>query len=159
MIKSLEMMKLFYRHRVALWATFLIELQKKYSGSVLGKLWLVLYPLLLLSVYLFVYLVVFKMRFPGYSEFNYVMYVFCGLIPYLGFSEALTTGCHSIKQNMHLLKNVIIPIELVAIRSVAMSLASQVISMGILLGLLGFSGYLSWNIFWIPLIFIFKFFL
>ena len=94
-----------------------VELAKRYAGSVLGMAWVVLQPALLLSVYLFVYLVVFKMRFQGFSRFDYVLYVFCGLVPFLGFMEAITTGALSIKQNMHLVKNVMLPIELVPVRA------------------------------------------
>ena len=80
--------------------------------------WLFLQPALLLSVYLFVYLVVFKVRFPGFSRLDYVLYVFCGLVPFLGIIEAITLGAVSIKQNIHLVKNVMLPIELVPVRAV-----------------------------------------
>ena len=39
------------------------DFRGRYLGSVLGASWIVLQPALLLSVYLFVYLVVFKMKF------------------------------------------------------------------------------------------------
>ena len=52
-----------------------------------GRSWLFLQPALLLSVYLFVYLVVFKVRFPGFSRLDYVLYVFAALVPYLGVIE------------------------------------------------------------------------
>src|SRR5262249_2672251 len=109
-----------------------------------------LQPALLLSVYLFVYMVVFKIRFPGFSRFDYVLYVFCGLVPYLGFMEALTTGALSIKQNIHLVKNVMLPIELLPIRSVVVGMASQFVSIGLVLLLIAASGSLSWRIVWLP---------
>src|SRR5437762_13394725 len=93
---------LIIRHRRLLAAITRVELAKRHAGSVLGFTWVVLQPALLLSVYIFVYMVVLGMRFEGFSRFDYVLYVFCGLVPYLGFMEALTTGALSIKQNMHL---------------------------------------------------------
>ena len=72
-----------------------VELSKRYAGSVLGPLWLVLQPALLLSVYIFVYLVVFKMRFADFSRLDYVLYVFTGLIPYMGTIDAITSGAVS----------------------------------------------------------------
>ncbi len=144
--------KTLVRYRKVMLSTIRVEMAKRYSGSFLGMLWVLLYPALLLSVYLFVYLVVFKMRFPGYSRMDYVLYVFCGLIPYIGFSEAITMGCVSIKQNMHLVKNVILPIELIPVRAVATSLPSQFVSMIILVALVAMNGALSWQLAVLPLV-------
>lgn len=129
-----------------------VELQKKYAGSVLGLGWVILQPALLLSVYIFIYMVVFPVRFPDFSTFDYVLYVFCGLVPYLGFMEALTTGGLSIKQNIHLVKNVMLPIELVPIRTVLVGMTSQFVSLFILLLLLGFSGRLTAHVLWLPIV-------
>lgn len=127
-----------------------VELSKKHAGSVLGMTWVVLQPALLLSVYLFVYMVVFKSRFPGYSRFDYVLYVFCGMVPYLGFMEALTGGGVSIKQNIHLVKNVMLPIELIPVRSVLVGMASQFVSLGIVLVLSATYGSLTWRVVFLP---------
>ncbi len=87
--------------------------------------WLILQPALLLSVYLFVYLVVFKVRFPGFSEMDYVLYVFAGLVPFLGTIEATNGAALSIKANMHLVKNVMLPIELVPVRTVMVAMTGE----------------------------------
>ena len=81
-----------FRYRRLLASITRIELAKRHAGSVLGMSWVVLQPALLLSVYLFAYMVVLGMRFSGFSRFDYVLYVFCGLVPFLGFMEAVTTG-------------------------------------------------------------------
>ena len=128
-----------------------VELSKRHAGSLLGMSWVVLQPALLLSVYLFVYMVVFKLRFPGYSRFDYVLYVFCGLVPYLGFMEALTSGGVSIKQNIHLVKNVMLPIELIPVRSVLVGMTSQFVSLGIVLVLSLLSGSMTWRVIFLPL--------
>lgn len=149
-----HMLALVARNRRILSATVQVELTKRYSGSALGKSWLLLQPTLLLSIYLFVYLVVFNVRFPEISSFEYCLYVFCGMIPFLGCSEAITGGCPIIKQNLHLLKNAIIPIELVPIRGVLTSLAGQVVSLGVLLVLLAINGNLGLNAVWMPCVFV-----
>lgn len=141
------------RHRRILVAITHVELAKRYAGSAFGRLWVILHPALLLGIYLFVYLVVFRVRFPGYSQLDYVLFVFTGLVPYLGFMEAITTGCSSIKQNMHLVKNVMLPIELIPVRSVLVSMTSQIVSIGVLLPLLGWNGSLSLHLLWLPVVF------
>ncbi len=124
---SCQMLLLLFQYRKILIATTRVEISKRNAGSSLGLIWVVLYPALLLSVYLFVYLVVFRMRFPGYSEMDYVLYVFLGLVPYIGASEAIQAGTQSIKQNIHLVKNVMLPIEIVPVRAVASAMVGQVV--------------------------------
>lgn len=147
-----QMLTLIYRYRWILVATTKVEIAKRHAGSALGMFWVVLYPMLLLGVYLFVYLVVFKMRFPGYSELDYVLYVFAGLIPYIGLSEAIQAGTQSIKQNLHLVKNVMLPIEIVPVRAVAAAMVGQVISLFIVVGLLMINGTLSPALAALPLV-------
>ncbi len=149
-LASRDMLGIIYRYRRLLASITRVELAKRHAGSLLGMTWVVLQPALLLSVYLFVYMVVFKMRFPGFSRFDYVLYVFCGLVPYLGFMEALTTGALSIKQNIHLVKNVMLPIELIPVRSVIVGMASQFVSIGLVLLLVAAARSLSWHVLWLP---------
>jgi lipopolysaccharide transport system permease protein len=149
---SRDMALLIYRYRRLLASITRVELAKRHAGSLLGMTWVVLQPALLLSVYLFVYMVVLRMRFEGFSHFDYVLYVFCGLVPYLGFMEALTTGALSIKQNMHLVKNVMLPIELIPVRSVIVGMASQFVSIGLVLMLVTADRSLGWNVALLPVV-------
>src|SRR6476660_9427774 len=149
---SRKMVSIIFRHRRILAAITRVELAKRHAGSVLGMAWVVLQPALLLSVYVFVYMVVLRMRFEGFSRFEYVLYVFCGLVPYLGFMEALTTGALSIRQNIHLVKNVMLPIELIPVRSVIVGMASQFVSIALVLLLVTADGSLSWHVALLPLV-------
>ncbi len=143
---------LIWQHRKVLVTTTWVELVKRYSGSILGKLWLVLYPTLFLCIYLFLFLIIFKVRFPGYSQLDYVVYVFCGLVPYIGFIEALNAGCVSVKQNIHLVRNVLFPIELIPVRTVLIAFTTQLVGLGVLLILLLVNGSFSFHILWLPLV-------
>jgi lipopolysaccharide transport system permease protein len=149
---STQMLALMMRYRQILIATTKVEISKRYAGSSLGLVWVGLYPLLLLGVYLFVYLVVFKMRFPGYSEMDYVLYVFAGLVPYIGLSEAIQAGTQSIKQNIHLVKNVMLPIEIVPVRAVAAALVGQAVLLMLVAGLAAMNGTLSYFVVALPLV-------
>lgn len=138
-------------HRKILLATTRVELSKRYAGTLLGLAWLALQPLLFLGVYLFVYLVVFKVRFPGYSDLHYVVYVFSGLVPYIALMEALSQGATCIRQNMHLVKNVMLPIDLIPARTVLMTITTQCVGLGLLLVLSGMNGTLSPSLAFLPL--------
>lgn len=151
---GLGMLSMAWRHRSILASVTRIELEKRYSGSALGKFWLLLHPLLLLGIYLFVYAVVFSMRLPGYEGLSYAVFVFCGLIPFIGLSESLSVGTLCIKQNMHLVKNVLLPIEMVPLRTVFSSLATQVVGMVVLLVLLAITSHVSLKIVFLPIVLI-----
>lgn len=144
------LLSLSWRHRRVLAAVTRVELEKRYAGSLLGLLWLVAHPLLLLAIYLFVYAVIFRMQLPNYGGLDYALFVFCGLIPFIGLSEALSAGTLCLKQNMHLVKNVMLPIELVPVRSVLSSLATQGVGLAMLLVLLAAGGHLSWKALLLP---------
>jgi lipopolysaccharide transport system permease protein len=134
-----------WRFRRVLYASTRAELRKRYAGSILGPLWPVLYPLLFLGAYLFLWLVVFNLRFPGMGQLGYVVYVFGGLVPFLFLSEALTASAVSIKQNMQLIKSVIVPPELVPVRAVFVALSSHLVGLALVLLLSGINGTLSWR--------------
>ena len=147
---SSKMLGIIYRYRHLLASITRVELAKRHAGSVLGMAWVVLQPGLLLSVYLFIYMVVFPVKLQNFSEFDFVLYVFCGLVPYLGFMEALTTGALSVKQNIHLVKNVMLPIELIPVRAVLVGMASQFVTIGFVLLLVTGNRSLSWHVLWLP---------
>ena len=127
-----------------------VEVAKKYAGSVLGTAWLFLQPGLLLGVYLFVYMVVFKLRFPGFSRIDYVLFVFAGLVPYIGSIEAVTASVLSVKANMHLVKNVMLPVELVPARTVFVALGGEIVGLGLVLLLSAATGSLGPGVLLLP---------
>ena len=133
-------------------ATTKTEVKRRYAGSLFGKTWAVLFPLLFLSMYLFLYLVVFQVRFPQFSHLEYVLYVFCGLVTYLAFMECMNYSCTCLKQNIDLVKNVVIPIEIIPVRTVLLAVTGEMVCIVILAVLALINGSLTFHILWLPLI-------
>ena len=154
----LKVRKVFYpfyiifRHRVLLWQTTCNDIKARFAGSVFGILWLILYPLLMLGAYASVYIYIFKVRFALFDSNEYVLLIFCGLIPFLGFCEALGTGIPSVTTNAGLIKNTLFPIDIIPVKAVLSSQCTQTVGM-ILLGItLGIMGKLSlWALLAIPI--------
>lgn len=111
------------------------EVRTRYAGSVLGLLWMVVAPLLLMGIYAVIYLVIFNVRPADMSPELYVVYVLSGLLPFLGFSEALSTGSASLAMNRAILLSTVFPAELVPLRAVVSSQASTVVGMVFCVGL------------------------
>jgi len=140
-----------YRHRRIVLSTTRAELKKRYAGSIFGSLWIVLQPVLFLSIYLFVYLVVFQVRFPGYSELDYVVYVFAGLVPYLAFMETLSMATGAVRRDIHLVRNVMLPLDLVPVRVVLMAIVTQLVGLAMVAALSAAAGTASANLLFLPI--------
>src|SRR5438045_827388 len=134
-----------------LWALTLIECRRKYAGSILGVLWYPLYSTLLLGSYCFLYLVVFRVRYRELGTYEFVLFVFSGLIPYLGFSEAVSTGLGSVKANLALLRNAVFPIELVPVKHVLAAMVGLFSSLALLIVMILPTSYRGWHLLYLPL--------
>ncbi len=139
-----------WKYRNILYQTTINDIKTRHAGSVLGIFWLLVYPLLFLGTYAIVYLYIFKVRFQLLTSNEYVALIFCGLIPFLGFSEAVSLGVPSVASSANLIKNTLFPIELVPVKAVLIGQATQVVGTGMLLVVLLFLGKLSiWSPFFL----------
>lgn len=86
------------------------ELKARYRGSVLGFLWSLANPLLLLAVYTFVFSVVFQSRVPGIEP--YALFVVCGLFPWVWLNTSALEGSMSLIANSGLIRKAVFPAEL-----------------------------------------------
>jgi lipopolysaccharide transport system permease protein len=90
------------------------ELKARYRGSVLGFLWSFLNPLLLLSIYSFVFAVVLPGTHSAAVE-PYALFMFCGILPWTWFSSALSEATGSLIAGGNLIKKVLFPAEVLPI--------------------------------------------
>lgn len=138
--------------RRLLFRTVLTDVRSRFSGSILGLFWLVLHPLLFLGAYALVYLLIFKVRFQLFDSNEYVVLIFCGLIPFLGIAEALGTGVGAVTSNRTLIKNTLFPIAMIPVKTVLAGQTVQLAGTMLLLVALLLVGRLSLWIFWVPVI-------
>ena len=137
-------------HRRLLLITTRLEIQKRYASSLLGPIWAILNPLFFLGIYLFVYLVIFRVRMPEFSTLGYVVYVFSGLVPFLALMETATSSTLCVKQNIHLFKNVIMPIDLIPARTALVPLVGQFIGLILVVALAIVAGEASLKMLLLP---------
>ena len=124
----LEPFSFLYRYRKLLYQTILNDIKVRYAGSLLGLSWILLYPLIFLLIYAITYVFVFRIQMQTLSEVDYVLFIFCGLIPFLGFVESLGYGIGSVTRNTNLIKNTLFPIDLIPVKDVLASQITQIIS-------------------------------
>jgi len=82
------------------------EFKVKYKRSVLGILWSILNPLLMMLVMNVVFSHVFKFRIEG---MNFLVYLLTGLVIFNFFNEASSTAMASIVNNFSLMNKIYIP--------------------------------------------------
>ena len=109
------------------------ELAAKYAGTLLGPLWAVLGPVLLLGLYAVTYSLILKVRVGGLESAEYVLFIFAGLVPFVATSEALHQGVSSVVANRALLSNTVFPIDLAPVKSVLLAQLPFAVGLGLIL--------------------------
>ena len=82
------------------------DFKVKYKRSVLGILWSILYPILMMAVMALVFSHMFKFKMDGV---NYLVYLMTGLVMFNYFSEASNNAMTSVVSNFALINKVYIP--------------------------------------------------
>ena len=105
------------RHRALVQSLVARELKARYRGSTLGFLWSFVNPLLLLSIYTFVFTTVMPgARSAGIEPFS--LFLFCGILPWTWFSSSLLESSNSLVAGGNLIRKVLFPAEVLPIVTV-----------------------------------------
>jgi len=106
------------------------ELKARYRGSVLGFFWSFFNPLLLLTVYTFVFSYVLPPP-PGIKD--YALFLFCGLLPWTWFNTSLVESSNVLIAGGNLIKKVMFPAEILPIVTVLANLVHFLLGLPILI--------------------------
>jgi len=142
--------------RMLTWRDF----QAKFRGSSFGLVWAIFQPLLTIVIYTIVFSTFLKIKF-GSSEspFIFAVYLLCGLIPWMAFSESILGSTVVIRGNANLVKRVIFPLEILPLNVNLVAMIQQVISLALLQILAWIVvGHIYFSIFLIPLFILIQFF-
>src|SRR5439155_9598305 len=76
------------------------DLKHRYVGSMGGFLWSVIHPIILLITYTFIFRIVFPQRLgPEAGTNSFAIFILCGLLPWLLFSDTVMRNCSVILDN------------------------------------------------------------
>jgi len=142
------------RHRHLIWQLTQRELAARYRGSLLGFFWTFLNPVLMLSVYTFVFSVAFKARWPGASasRTEFALILFSGLVVFTLFTEPILRSPFLIVSNANYVKKIVFPLEALPCVALATALFNAGVGFSLLLAasvLLGSS--VHWTVLFLPL--------
>lgn len=127
-----------------------------YQGSFLGVAWAFLTPLLLVVLYTLIFSEILGLRFrevQGDSSLNFGLYLYCGLLAFLSFSEALNRSAALIKTNSQFVKNLVFPTEVLPLTTSLGSMVDKLFGFVVLAGvLLVMEGRLNWTLVFVPVL-------
>jgi lipopolysaccharide transport system permease protein len=113
------------RYRELFANLFRRDLQAKYRGSALGVVWTLLYPLLLMGIYL----LVFSLLWHTFSTRHYALFLLSGLAVWVFFATSLQNASRCLLDNANLIRKVRFPRQLVPFSAVA----TQLVAFGVML--------------------------
>jgi lipopolysaccharide transport system permease protein len=107
------------------------NINTRYRGSVLGIFWTLLNPAVMMVIYTVVFSVIVRIPIQPYA-----LFLLAGLVPWIAFSQGLSTASVSILANASLVKKVYFRLELLPLAEVMTAGVNLVISLAlVLLGL------------------------
>lgn len=130
----MSLVGLLWRQRALIAVLVRRELNARYRASVLGFLWSLLNPLLLLFVYAVVFTYIFNPRFPGGDP--YPLFLFSGLLPWLFFSGTVLDSSVTLIDNGPLLAKVMCPPEIFPAVTVVSHLVHHLLALPVLIAAL-----------------------
>ena len=128
-----EPFALLYRQRRLVASSTAAEIRRKYAGFLLGGWWLVLSPLLMLAVYVVLYIYILRFKPAQFTPGEYVLFMFCGLVPYFGIADGVLAGTRSLLANASILRSTVFPGEILPVRNVLASTVPFGIGLALLL--------------------------
>ena len=151
-----ELGKSLFKNRQLIYQMVKREVVGRYKGSLFGIAWSFFNPILMLTIYTFVFSVVFKARWGvggSDSKTEFALILFVGMIVYGFFAEVINRAPTLILSNANYVKKVVFPLEILSVVGVGAALFHCLISLSVLIAaFVIINGTLSWTIVCIPFV-------
>ena len=145
------------RNRRLIYQMIKREVVGRYKGSIFGLTWSFLNPIFMLTIYTFVFSVVFKAKWVGSvtgSKAEFSLILFTGMIVFGLFSEVINRAPSLIISNVNYVKKVVFPLDMLPVISMGSALFHTLVSISILdFAFVLVNGYLPWTALYLPLVF------
>lgn len=131
-----DSLKTFYQKRWLIRYMVQRQMARNYQASYLGLLWAFLSPLLMVVLLTLIFSEIIGIKFKevtGNPSLNFGLFLYCGLLPFLAYSQALSRGVNVIRRNSSLVQGVVFPLEVLPLTTMAASLVQNVLGVGALL--------------------------
>ncbi len=138
------------------------EFAARYRGSMLGGLWALATPMVMIAIYTFIFAGIFGARFGATDAgggvasgtgWSYALNLYCGLLAWSAFGETLQTSASTILRHANLVKRVVFPLETLPVAHTLAAFGVQICGTVVLLaGVLWLHQGLYVTTLWLPLL-------
>lgn len=131
------------------------EFESRYKGTLLGKLWPVVQPIVMMLIFTFVFELVMNVRWRtgDTAEGGFGLFVLLGLITFTVFSETISRCVTIVHSNAPLVKKVAFPLAILPLSVTLSNLFQYLINLVTWLALnLALGGRLEVSIFFLPIV-------
>jgi lipopolysaccharide transport system permease protein len=145
----------FWQQRSLVWEMTKRDVIGRYRGSAMGILWSLLNPILMLTVYTFVFSVVFRARWgtEDSSRIEFAIILFVGMIIHGLFAECVNRAPALVLSNVNYVKKVVFPLEILPWVAMGSALFHALISVLVLLAAIAVTRFsFDWTAFLLPLL-------
>jgi lipopolysaccharide transport system permease protein len=122
------------KHRELVWNFVRRDFKGRYLGSYLGFLWNLIQPVILVTVYTFIFSQLMQLKLGESGDTRlFALYIFAGMVPWISFAEALARNTNCVLENANLIKKVAFPSEILCLSQVVYSLVGQLFGLATLI--------------------------
>lgn len=115
-MKLRERVRELLRSRELLWNLTRKEVKVKYKNSLIGFVWSMVYPMIMLAVYYVAFGIIFQMKSEGMQYFAF--YLLAGILPWNFFSNSMALSVGSVVSNYLLVKKIYFPREVLPLSQI-----------------------------------------
>jgi len=130
------------------------EIRSRFAGTLLGSAWTVISPLFMLTIYSFVFGVVFRGKWgqsPDQSLASFAMIIFCSISAFAIFQECLVKAPSLVVSQPNLVKRVVFPTETLVLSVLGAALFQGAINFMLVIGALYLlDGAIHWTVLLLP---------
>ena len=110
------------------------DISLRYAGSIGGAAWALVNPLVLCAIYTVVFSKILKIPTPEGFQGSAAEFLLAGLLPWIGFQDAVTRGAAAITDQAHLVKKLSFRPELLVLANIGSALLLQAAAVTVLAG-------------------------
>ena len=147
MVGPIQLITDLIRYRELLYSLTVKELKVRYKNAVLGFLWAILTPLLMMVVLTVVFGYLGPREFTGDIKHPFSVFLLCALIPWTFFAHSLSNCTGVLIGNADLIKKVYFPREVIPVSTILAAFINYLLSLVVLFAFL--IAFRKWPTVWI----------
>ncbi|MBN2492111.1 MAG: ABC transporter permease [Planctomycetes bacterium] len=122
------------KHRELVWNFVRRDFRGRYLGSYLGFFWNVIQPVVLVTVYTFIFSQLMQLKLGESGDTRlFAIYIFAGMVPWISFAEALARNTNCVLEHANLIKKVAFPSEILCLSQALYALVGQLFGLATLI--------------------------